>query len=277
VAPWDPDPATVSLTQEIIGGFQISSNSLSMTNTVLDSMGNALLAATVGDVITYEIVVMNDDPVDVTGVEITDTLSDDLSFLQTATTPAAGTMVDIGPPQTVVWSVGNLAAGQSATLEIDAQVQFRAVGKDLKNLSAVTAIDPPAESDESAESTISIALPDDILANSDDGGNCFIATAAYGSYMEPEVRILREFRDEYLMSHGAGRTFVEWYYRASPPAAALIRDHAWMRSVVRAFLSPAVYGLKYPAVAVMLIYSLLLWPIVFYRDFYRRTPNRGMA
>ena len=30
------------------------------------------------------------------------------------------------------------------------------------------------------------------------GGGCFIATAAYGSIMEPEVALLRKYRDSYI-------------------------------------------------------------------------------
>jgi hypothetical protein len=32
------------------------------------------------------------------------------------------------------------------------------------------------------------------------GGGCFIATAAFGSYVEPNVKLLRDFRDHYLLT-----------------------------------------------------------------------------
>ena len=77
------------------------------------------------------------------------------------------------------------------------------------------------------------------------GGGCFIATAAFGSYMEPDVMVLRHFRDNYLMTNSAGRKFVDFYYKHSPPVADVIAKHEGLRSVTRWALSPLVYGLKY--------------------------------
>lgn len=68
--------------------------------------------------------------------------------------------------------------------------------------------------------------------------HCFIATAAWGSPMADEVRTLRRFRDDYLLTHGPGRAFVRLYYAASPPLAAFIRDRVWLRAAVRALLRP---------------------------------------
>ncbi|HAY39658.1 MAG TPA: hypothetical protein DCY53_10230, partial [Desulfobacteraceae bacterium] len=45
------------------------------------------------------------------------------------------------------------------------------------------------------------------------GGGCFIATAAYGSLVEPNVKILRDFRDRFLTTNTAGKSLVNLYYK----------------------------------------------------------------
>ena len=77
-----------------------------------------------------------------------------------------------------------------------------------------------------------------LLPNSQQG--CFIATAAYGSSSAAEVKVLRAFRDRYLLTTSAGRAFVLWYYRNGAAAAALLNAHPVYKPAVRALLMPVV-------------------------------------
>ena len=71
---------------------------------------------------------------------------------------------------------------------------------------------------------------------------CFIATAAYGTPLHEDIDVLRDFRDEYLMTNPIGRTFVEIYYTTSPPIADVIRENEGLRTIVReGLVKPLVY------------------------------------
>ena len=72
------------------------------------------------------------------------------------------------------------------------------------------------------------------------GGSCFIATAAYGSLLEPHVKILREFRDRFLLNNRIGKDFVNLYYKFSPLIAEFISKHAILRLLVHISLLPIV-------------------------------------
>lgn len=89
------------------------------------------------------------------------------------------------------------------------------------------------------------------------GGGCFIATAAFGSYIDPHVLVLRSFRDRFLLTNGLGRSFVAWYYRTSPPYADALRNNAFLKTVVRIALLPLV-GYAYFSVACGLVPTLLI-------------------
>ena len=69
---------------------------------------------------------------------------------------------------------------------------------------------------------------------------CFIATAAYGSPIKQHVKVLRNFRDRFLLSNNMGKTFVDIYYCYSPPIADFIENHNSLRPFVRISLLPLV-------------------------------------
>ena len=90
------------------------------------------------------------------------------------------------------------------------------------------------------------------------GGGCFIATAAYGSYLEEHVVTLRQFRDDHLLTNDVGRKFVDLYYRFSPPVAAAIAEHEWLQTITRVILTPIVFAVSYPVLAGVNVTILLL-------------------
>ncbi|MFC1861778.1 CFI-box-CTERM domain-containing protein [Chloroflexota bacterium] len=75
---------------------------------------------------------------------------------------------------------------------------------------------------------------------------CFIATAAYGTGTAEKIKILREFRDEVLLTNNLSAEFVACYYRFSPPIAEFISQHDVLRTIVReGIVDPVVATLKW--------------------------------
>jgi len=73
---------------------------------------------------------------------------------------------------------------------------------------------------------------------------CFIATAAYGSPMAFEVRILRTFRDEYLEATEWGKAFIKYYYLIGSHLARLIDKNQLLRACTRQLLKPVLFTVK---------------------------------
>jgi len=80
------------------------------------------------------------------------------------------------------------------------------------------------------------------------GGGCFIATAAYGTSLDPHVTVLKEFRDRHLLPSRAGRAFIGFYYHHSPALANLIREHEMLRAGTRTILSLIIFSIRYPLI-----------------------------
>jgi len=112
------------------------------------------------------------------------------------------------------------------------------------------------------------------------GGGCFIATAAFGTEIEPQVELLKEFRDSYLMTTSAGRYFVQNYYRYSPPVADFIAGHDTLRMVVRLSLYPLI-GFSYVMTQIAIGGTLVAASFFLFASFillrisYRRRKLRG--
>lgn len=81
--------------------------------------------------------------------------------------------------------------------------------------------------------------------SSEKKGGCFIATACYGDYDAPEVLVLRNFRDNYLLKTMIGRILVDVYYYVSPAVSKIILRHNSVKHFVRnIILKPIVHSIK---------------------------------
>jgi len=108
------------------------------------------------------------------------------------------------------------------------------------------------------------------------GGWCFIATAAYGSYEEPAVEILRDFRDRYLLTNSLGKKLTRLYYRYSPGAAAFIIKSSFLQLIVRIVLLPFI-GLACFLTQLKLLEQVLILItviLIFYETVLTRNRNR---
>jgi hypothetical protein len=70
---------------------------------------------------------------------------------------------------------------------------------------------------------------------------CFIATAAYGSPLAGQIRVLRALRDRQLANNALGRALIQLYYSLGPRLAEPVARHPWLARGARALLTPVVY------------------------------------
>ena len=85
------------------------------------------------------------------------------------------------------------------------------------------------------------------LIDQPNGGGCLIATATYGSEMAPQVQLLREIRDNKLMSTETGSSFVtgfnEIYYSFSPVIADYERENPMFKEAIKLGITPLISSL----------------------------------
>jgi subtilisin family serine protease len=77
---------------------------------------------------------------------------------------------------------------------------------------------------------------------------CMIATATYGSSLAPEVQMLREIRDNQLLTTSSGATFMAffntYYYTFSPTIANYERENPTFKELVKIVITPMLYSLS---------------------------------
>lgn len=242
-----------------------SNNTASVTTVVVDGSVNApdlavSIAATpnpgiAGENLSFVSTVRNIGGEVASSVELTQTLPSGVTFqFATEGCQRAGDFVQC--------DMGTIIPGTSASVTVvvtpngpgslsTTSVALDASGRDA-NLSNNT-----------ASFSVQVNQPTDGSGGLRTSGRCFIATAAWGSHLDPHVAELRRFRDEVLLTNAAGRAFVSWYYEVSPPIAEVIAKHEALRAATRWALTPLVYTVAYPvpagAVLLLCVGGLLYW------------------
>ena len=73
---------------------------------------------------------------------------------------------------------------------------------------------------------------------------CYVATAVYGSYDCVQVRVLRNFRDEFLKQSILGTLFIKFYYFASPKVLKITKNLSAFHRLLRPILDSLVSKLQ---------------------------------
>ncbi len=79
------------------------------------------------------------------------------------------------------------------------------------------------------------AVKDEVYCK-DHQSECFIATAVIGSPLDPRIDLLRQFRDQRMLTNRLGTMLAHAYYELSPPIAGWARWSPLLKRVLRRFL-----------------------------------------
>ena len=97
-----------------------------------------------------------------------------------------------------------------------------------------------------------VPIVEDVTSNNtaeetNQGGGCLIATAAFGSEMAPQVQFLREIRDNTVLQTESGTSFMtgfnQFYYSFSPYIADYERENPAFKETVKITLTPLLTSL----------------------------------
>jgi hypothetical protein len=138
---------------------------------------------------------------------------------------------------------GDVSSGSIDELENEARYCFKMGSQDtagnIDHISSEDCTIPGLYTDPASDCRNVCTSPSEVVGLLSDT-SCFIATAAYGSSLDPHVQALREFKNEYLVPHWFGRKLIKVYYTLSPPIAKWVAKNEFLKSTVRIVLWPIV-------------------------------------
>lgn len=252
----------------------------------LDLIKSAPSTAPVGDPILYEIRVTNKGPFDATDVVLTDQLPSNVIIESFEDVPPGARCVTTSNPLTC--TLDTIKNGDSALFRFGVLPIEEGLLTNTASVRSRVNPDPnPTDNSGTAMTTVESqpTSPLDDVSDSNSssdsggggGGGCFIATAAFGSPLASEVQILRQFRDQFLLTHPPGRLLVSTYYWLSPSMAQIIATSPSLRMFARFSLWPLVgiaqLAIDFP-ILVLIICGLFV-AALFYLMVLRIQPGRG--
>lgn len=83
-----------------------------------------------------------------------------------------------------------------------------------------------------------------VTTGKNSSGGCYIATMAYGDYEHPQVKFLREFRDDILDKYIFGRYFIKTYYKYSPKLVEKLKGKENINFFIRITLNQIIKIIK---------------------------------
>lgn len=168
-----------------------------------------------------------------------------ISFLEI--NPTAG-ITCTQTPIDVSCKVSRINPGDSAVVSILSEPRALLADRAIRMTATITA----SETDSNTENNRAIL---DTFVKRE---NCFIATAAYGSHFAPQVKTLRHFRDNVLLTNTPGKALVHLYYEYSPPIAQFIKKRDYLKAGVRGILTPITLMIKHPTLSLIILLVGLL-------------------
>jgi uncharacterized repeat protein (TIGR01451 family) len=188
--------------------------------------------------VTLSASITNSGPDAATGVTLVHQVPGGATYISATASPGSCSHTT----GTVTCTLGGMSSGATASASIVVRPTSTGAMDASVSVSAEETDPNPANNNASVSVMVNPDAPPPDPKSS--GGGCFIATAAWGSALAPEVETLRAFRDQRLLPHPVGRLVVEVYYRVSPPIATVIAGNEMLRKATQLMLEPVVAGVR---------------------------------
>lgn len=147
-------------------------------------------------------------------------------------------------PQGVIINTHSISTGNCSLNNLQLNCSLSSVANAAVNtLQVRITATPEVDISKTVNAVVASTTQDPNMGNNQvqkSGSGCFIATAAYGSYEHDYLHILRNFRDDYMLTNAPGQAFVESYYKYSPPVAKWMENKEGVKAITRILLLPLI-------------------------------------